>query len=165
MFVEVIRKYIFILFVIILFIFSGCNNQKQKTEDLSKFNKLSWIENVWKGKQGNANLYESWHKINFRMFEGISYTTNETGNRIFSQNMKIEQDDNRIFYIMKLQEKQQKTFKLISVTNSTAVFENEDYGFPHIINYKLKANDAMSITLSGENEGAQMTTTLNYFKY
>ena len=140
----------------------GCDTQEQKTEDLGSFNKLSWMQNIWRGKQGDAKLYESWHKKNFRLMEGISYTTDVNGKRVFSQDMRIEQNNNQVYYVIKLPGDQQVALKLTSVSDSLAVFENEDEGYPQTITYSHTAEDSMTVTLEGENEGTSMTTKLSY---
>ena len=152
--------------LIILFaVFAGCDTQEQKTEDMTKFNKLSWMENVWKGTQGDAKLYESWHKKNFRILEGISYTSDENGRRVYSQDMRLEQNNNQIFFTIKLPGNQLKTFDLVSVTDSCAVFENEDNnGYPETITYQRKSDGRMTVSLEGENAGTEMDTKLNYEK-
>jgi hypothetical protein len=52
--------------------------------------------------------------------------------------------------------------KLTSVSDSLAVFENEDEGYPQTITYRHTAEDSMTVTLEGENEGTSMTTKLSY---
>lgn len=143
---------------------TGCSNRKQKTEDMIKFKKLKWMENIWRGVQGDAKLYESWHKKNFRIMDGISYTTDENGRRVYSQNMRIEQNNNQIYYIVKLPGDQQLTLKLTSVTDSSAIFINQNMGYPQKITYLHTANDSMVVSLAGVNEGSLMRTRLNYEK-
>ena len=160
---KALKSYI-LLIVLFLFIASGCDTQEQKTEDLGRFNKLSWIENIWHGKQGDAKLYESWHKKNFRLMEGISYTTDEKGRRVYSQDMRLEQSNNEIYYTIKLQNNQEQTLKLTNVTDSSAVFNNPDEGYPAKITYRHTAKDSMIVNLEGENEGSSMNTKLSYEK-
>ncbi len=161
---KIIRISIIVVFIIFSAIITGCDTQEQKTEDLGRFNKLSWMENIWRGKQGDAKLYESWHKKNFRLMEGISYTTDINGKRVFSQDMRIEQNNNQVYYIIKLPGDQQQTLKLTSVSDSSAVFENEDEGYPQTITYKHTADDSMTVSLEGENEGTAMKTKLDYVR-
>ena len=155
---------IILLIISVISLISGCDTQEQKTEDLGRFNKLSWIENIWRGKQGEAKLYESWHKKNFRLMEGISYTTDENGRRVYSQDMRIEQNNNQVFYIIKLTDDQQQTLKLIEVTDTSAVFENQDEGYPQKITYRHPSDNYMIVSLEGENEGTSMNTKLSYEK-
>ncbi len=159
---KIIRINIMAAILIFCAIIIGCDTQEQKTEDLGRFNKLSWMENIWRGKQGDAKLYESWHKKNFRLIEGISYTTDANGKRVFSQDMRIEQNNNQVYYIIKLAGDQQQTLKLTSVSDSLAVFENEGDGYPQKITYRQTADDSMTVSLEGENEGTSMTTKLSY---
>ncbi len=156
-----IKILLFAIFLCILFI--GCGTQEQKTEDLGRFNKLSWMENVWRGKQGDASLYESWHKKNFRIMEGITYTTDENGKRVFTQNMRIAQSNNQVYYLIR-PDNNPETFKLTSVTDSSAVFENMTKGYPHTITYNQVSDDSMLVSLEGENEGKLMKSILLFEK-
>ncbi len=161
---NVLKINIVLTILFLLIMVSGCDTQEQKTEDLGRFNKLSWMEGIWRGKQGDAKLYESWHKKNFRLMEGISYTTDENGRRVYSQDMRIEQNNNQVYYTIKLSEDQQQTLKLTEVTDTSAVFENEGEGYPAKITYRHPAEDAMAVSLEGENEGTSMNTKLSYKK-
>jgi hypothetical protein len=154
-----------IMTIMFLFtILSGCEVQEQKTEDLGRFNKLSWMDNIWRGKQSDAKIYESWHKKNFRLMEGISYTTDKNGQRVYSQNMRIEQNNNQIYYIIRLPGDQQQTLKLTDVTDSSAVFKNQGDGYPEKITYRHPADDSLIVLLNGENDGTSMNTKLRYEK-
>ncbi len=161
---KVLKINILLIILLLIAIVSGCDSQEQKTEDLGRFNKLLWMENIWRGKQGDAKLYESWHKKNFRLIEGISYTTDENGRRVYSQDMRIEQNNNQVYYIIKLSGNQQLTLKLTEVTDSLAVFKNQEEGYPADITYKHTADDSMIVLLEGENEGTSMNTRLSYEK-
>jgi len=161
---KILKISLLALLVLFLTGIIACQNQQQKTEDLSNFNRLSWLENVWRGKQGEAKIYESWHKKNFWLMEGISYTTDETGKRVFSQDMRIEQDNNHIYYIIKLPGNNRQTFDLVSITDTSVVFKNEDNQYPQTIKYRHPANDSLVVLLKGKNEGNEMNTKLNYEK-
>lgn len=150
--------------VLISAIIAGCGNQGQKTEDLGRFNKLKWMETIWRGNQGDAKLYESWHKKNFRLMDGISYTTDENGKRVYSQEMRIEQNNNQIYFIIKLPGNQQETLKLASVNDTSAVFKNQDAGYPQTLIYRHPKDDSMVVYLAGINEGIKMKTRLQYEK-
>ncbi len=161
---KTLKSNIILIVLILVMIFSGCDTQEQKTEDMGNFNKLGWMENIWRGKQGDAKLYESWHKKNFRLMEGISYTTDQNSRRVYSQDMRIEQNNNQVYYTIKLNGNQQQTLKLTSVTDTSAVFENQDEGFPSKVIYRHPDGDSMIVTLEGENEGTSMDTKLSYEK-
>ncbi len=151
--------------LLLLLIAAGCGSQEQKTEDLGSFNKLSWMDNIWRGKQSDAKIYESWHKTNFHLMEGISYTTDKNGERVYSQNMRIEQEDNQIYYIIRLPGDQQQTLKLTNITDTSAVFKNQDKGYPAEITYSHPAEDSLIVLLSGKDDvGTPMSTKLSYKK-
>ncbi len=161
---KVLRINTILIAMLLFIIVSGCDTQEQKTEDMGRFNKLGWVENIWRGKQGDAKLYESWHKKNFRLIEGISYTTDEHGRRVYSQDMRIEQNNNQVYYVITLPGDQQQTLKLTDVTDSSAVFKNLEDGYPGKITYMHTEDDSMIVILEGANEGTSMNTRLSYEK-
>jgi hypothetical protein len=161
---KLIRINIMAGLVFLSAIVTGCGTHEQKTEDLVKFNKLKWMQNIWRGNQGNAKLYESWHKKNFRLMDGISYTTDKNGRRVYSQEMRIEQNNNQIYYILKLPGNEQETLKLTSVNNKSVVFKNQDAGYPQTIVYKHPEADSMVVYLAGVSEGTKMKTRFQYQK-
>jgi hypothetical protein len=69
-----------------MIIYTGCEDEPAlKEEDLTDFNKITWLKGIWEGKQGDAQLYESWRSKNFRTLEGISYTTVKKSGFTFRQ--------------------------------------------------------------------------------
>jgi hypothetical protein len=147
-----------------IFLFSGCGETDVKEEDTTDFKKLGWILGVWEGKQGDADIYESWRRKNYRIMEGTSYTTSE-GSRVFSQNMRIEQSNNIINYII-LDENGEgiQKFQLTSLEDSTAEFTNAEEGYPDKIIYKREKQNRMNVSLLGEKEDQTAKSELNYRK-
>ena len=161
---EMFKLGISLTIVLVLVLVAGCDTRGQRTENLENLKKLNWMENIWRGKQGNAEIYESWHKVNFGLIDGISYTTDQDGNRVYSQDMRIEQNDNNIYYIIELPGDQEQTLMLTAVTDTSATFKNTETGYPQTIKYKHPADDSMTVYLEGTNEGTVMNTKLSYEK-
>ncbi|HSD64386.1 MAG TPA: DUF6265 family protein [Ignavibacteriaceae bacterium] len=155
------------ILVILIFLLPGmnaCKTQKQETENLTDFNRLKWINNFWQGEQGDAKITENWNEKNPWLMEGISYTTDKTGNRVFSQNMLIEQIENKIYFVIILPGNQRQKFELDSISDTSAVFKNEEDTYPLTIKYMHTSKNSMIVLLQGENEGKMMNTELKYAK-
>lgn len=162
-----VNKLIKFLPLLITFIFllliTACSETEVKEEDLTEFKKFEWMLGIWEGKQGEAETYESWRRKNFRILEGISYTTIDN-QRVYSQDMRIEQSNNKIYYIIQKSTYTDKEIKLelTEVSDSTVQFTNSEVGFPEKIIYSRLKNKRMNVTLSGEEEDENNRTEFNY---
>ena len=142
-----IAKYITIFFITTI-IFFGCDSNEIKEEDTSNFKKLSWLKGQWEGEQNDAEIHESWNGVNFRIMEGTSYTIQD-GIRVYSQGMRLEQSNNKIFLILTFRDNNDSyTYDLKEISDSKAVFENNEEGFPKTIVYE-KGNESMHVSLKG----------------
>ncbi len=161
------KNYLLTLTIIlaVFLIAPGCGNDKSKMEeDLTGFKKLDWMTGIWRGKQGNADIYESWTRKNSRILEGISYTT-LNGKRIYSQSMTIEQSNNIIHYIIKIKgENEQTDLKASDVTENKVVFKNTEDKYPKRIIYEKLPKNKMSVLTEGEEGKTENSTELIYMK-
>lgn len=148
--------------LLILFI-ASCNKNKLETEDTTNFEKLDWMLGIWEGTQGDADIYESWTRQNYRTMNGVSFTTQDEV-RIYSQMMHLEQSNNKIFFIITPKETNEETsLNLINVSDSDAVFINQDStGYPKKIVYKKISPKKMEVDIEGETQ--ESSTSLNYRK-
>lgn len=143
-------------------LFLGCGNGDFKEEDTTDFEKLSWMLGIWKGKQGDAELYESWRKVNYRIMEGISYTTQDKA-RVYSQTMRLEQSNNKIFLLVTLPNSTEPiTLDLKQIEENKAVFVNSEDQYPKRIEYSLEKENIMNVALEGESQ--ENITEFNYRK-
>ncbi len=143
-----------ILILSLLFIWS-CGEQNVKEEDLTNFNKMDWLLGIWEGKQGDADIYESWRKKNFRIMEGISYTTQDE-RRVYAQTMRIEQNNNNIFLIIKFNEGEENILRAETIDDDKIIFVNTEEGFPHTVTYK-KSGNGINVSIKGEDESTPST--------
>ena len=98
--------------------------------------KLLWIIDKWVSSDGESKSYERWEKINDSLFEGCSETI-KSGETIFSEKLKIQKTGNDIFYIADVSHNPEPVkFKLTSLDDIEAVFENPEHDFPKKITYK-----------------------------
>jgi hypothetical protein len=138
------------LFLLSFILIQGCNDEPAlEEEDLSEFNKLSWIKGIWEGTQGDAKLYESWRSKSFRSLEGISYTT-VNKQRVFVQTMRIEQSGNKItLTITSGKGDEETTLDLTEVTDDTIIFTGASGSYPEKIIYSREGDNRMTVQLSG----------------
>jgi hypothetical protein len=110
--------------------------QTSYSQTENKMEKLSWILDKWVSKDSNSISYETWSKVNSDLFEGHSQTI-KNGDTVFSEKLKIQKIGNDIFYIADVKHNPAPVaFKLTSITDNEAVFENPEHDFPKKITYK-----------------------------
>jgi len=134
-----------------------------KEEDLTDFNRISWMKGIWEGKQGDAVLYESWRSKSYRSMEGISYTTVDD-RRVYIQTMTIEQSNNKIILsITNKQGTEQIFLELTDIAEDKVVFVNPSDGYPGKIVYQ-KDKNKMIVELSGSGGNEENTQRFEYRK-
>lgn len=159
------NKLLLLLYITIHILFAGCNDSEVAEEDMTEFNKLEWLQGVWEGTQGDARIYESWRRKNFRIMEGISYTTVDN-KRVYSQDMRIEQSNNKIQYIITEVTGEEKEVRLTlsTIDETSAEFINAEEGYPGKIIYSQTQNNRMNVSLLGPEGDEKDKTEFNYRK-
>jgi hypothetical protein len=103
--------------------------------------KLEWIIDRWVSAGAESNSYEHWEKISDELFTGGSETV-KNGDTIFSEKLQIVKEGNEIYYVADVSHNPAPVkFKLISLSDTEAVFENQEHDFPQKITYMLKEGD------------------------
>jgi hypothetical protein len=100
------------------------------------FEKLSWIVDRWVSTDGDATSYEHWEKVSNDLIVGSSETI-KNGDTVFHEKLKIAKEGDDIFYIAEVKHNPAPVkFKLTSISDNQAVFENPEHDFPQKIVYK-----------------------------
>jgi hypothetical protein len=103
---------------------------------ISDFEKLSWIVDRWVSTDGESTTYEHWEKTSNTLLTGGSETV-KNGDTLFAEKLKIELTGENIYYIADVKHNPAPVrFKLTSITDTEAVFENPEHDFPQKITYK-----------------------------
>jgi len=114
-------------------------------QDKTDMQKLLWIADSWVSASGETTSYEEWKVINNDLYEGGSKTIKE-GKTIFSETLKIENIAEGIFYVADVAHNPAPVkFKLTSVSDTSAVFENPQHDFPQRITYLLEEGNLHAI--------------------
>lgn len=120
--------------ILILFITTMAEAQEK-----TPMQKLLWIVDSWVSPEsGESRSYEEWKVINDNLYEGGSRTV-KNGKVIFSESLKIENTPYGIYYVADVAHNPAPVkFKLTSITDTSAVFENPEHDFPKKITYLLE---------------------------
>lgn len=140
--------YLMIITSVFLFV-PGCDDGPGlKEEDMTEFNKITWLKGIWEGRQGDAKLYESWRSKNYRILEGLSFTS-VGGERVYIQTMRIEQSNNKIILVIKAGEGEEETqLELKEASENKIIFSNPENKFPEQVTYRREKN-RMIVEVSG----------------
>ena len=115
---------------------------------------LSWIAGCWEG--GKKNVYhEQWMKPSGKMMIGMARTV-AGGKTTTYEFMRLHEDNNGdVFYTALPSGQSETTFKLISMDDTTAVFENPEHDFPQRIIYSLRLNGSLVARIEGQSNGME----------
>ncbi len=115
---------------------------------------LGWISGCWekKGKTEDAFTMEHWTKPAGMML-GVSRTV-KNGRVGFFEYLRIVEKGEDIFYVAKPANAERETFfKLTSLKDDEAVFENPEHDFPQRIVYKLVDNETIAVRVEADKDG------------
>lgn len=110
----------------------------------------SWLSGEWTFKKGSNTTVESWSLRNDTTLVGSSLTTNESGELVFEEALKIQKSGNSTSYIALLPSKIAK-FRLKKYGKGILIFEDSKNDFPSIITYK-RVESNLEITLEGSGK-------------
>lgn len=114
---------------------------------------LAWLAGCWEGQTGPVRIEEQWSKPAGGTMLGLSRNMKD-GKVIFSEFMRINQDEGKIVYTARIGTKATPTpFGLIRMSPDEAVFENLAHRFPQRILYRREANGSLFARIEGMDEG------------
>lgn len=118
--------------ILILFITNMAESQEK-----SPMQKLLWIVDNWVSAEGDeSRSFEEWKITNENLYEGSSKTI-KNGEVTFSEVLKLENTPEGIYYVADVPHNPAPVrFLLTSVTDTSAVFENQEHDFPKRITYQ-----------------------------
>lgn len=140
-------------FVIISIIVFSCSSVAQEKSKVT-IDDLGWIAGCWenKGKTEGSYTMEHWTKP-VGMMLAVSRTV-KNGRVGFFEYLRIIEKDSDIFYVAKPANAEKETsFKLTSLENKNAIFENPEHDFPQRIVYKLENDDTIAVRVESEKNG------------
>lgn len=118
----------------------GTENENATSQNLIE--KLQWLMGDWHQMENQQISKESWKAIDDWTLEGKGTLTTEQGKVLFSETMTIKQTGQQVWLSIPLEENKQATqYKLVKLSDFTAVFENRQVAFPQLIILHKQAED------------------------
>ncbi len=133
-----------------LWIYFGIIMQnKTKYQDFINF---EWMSGDWYMRGDGYTIYEHWDGKSEHVMEGYSISTNDKGDTLGREELRIIKIDNEYFYIAKPSKKKNPTtFKMTVDSVRKVSFYNESNDFPKLIEYKRKG-DSLFARISNDEK-------------
>ena len=141
-----------VLFTIVSFLFTAELFGQNSAPTLAQFD---WLVGTWQREAAKSVTVESWHKLSEHTFEGLSVRISKaTQDTVFSESLLLAEMGGELFYVAKVPENAFPIpFKLTTFDENQAVFENAGHDFPQKITYLRHSATAMTVVVSGTENG------------
>jgi hypothetical protein len=116
-------------------------------------------------KTDNAKIFEHWYSAGDSALYGSSYRVTADGDSILLEHLEIKYIHDTLCYIPTVLDQNHNEpviFKLTSLSNQSAVFENPTHDFPQRIEYYFLNKNEMKTTVSGSFQGQMPTLKFHY---
>jgi hypothetical protein len=114
---------------------------------------LKWLAGTWSFERNGRVVTERWTAPAGGIMIGTSHTV--AGDRTIEYEFVVLRPDaqGEIFYVAKPSGQPEASFRLVRVTDRTAVFENPQHDFPQRISYTLREDGTLLATIEGTKSG------------
>ena len=125
------------------------------SSDAAELDDLAWLEGTWQRESSRGPIYERWVRLSDSTWEGDSWREQATdGQQRPLESLLLAEMGGELFYIPKVAENPLPVpFKLTSLADGRAVFDNPQHDFPQRIVYERKSETAMTVRIEGPGEG------------
>jgi hypothetical protein len=130
--------------------FTGCKQPSQTT-------KAEWLIGNWVTHFPEADVYESWKRVNDHELAGYSYTRQQ-GDSIPFESIQLIENENGLHYIVTgagHPSDSSVRFTASQVKDDFLQFENPQHDFPTRIRYRRVTPDSIYAEISGMQAGRE----------
>jgi hypothetical protein len=126
------------------------------TRAAGTLDELRWLAGTWKRDGAPAASYETWRSSSDRTLEGEGWREGaEPGTRQVLETLLLVEMGGEIFYVAKVPENPYPVpFKLTSLADGRAVFENPGHDFPTRVGYERQADGSVLAWIEGPGQDA-----------
>ena len=114
---------------------------------------LAWLSGCWHSNADNRQITEHWMQPAGNNMLGMSHTVANGKTREF-EFLRIVQEENAIFFVAQPSGQKEARFRLMTVVDYEARFENPDHDFPQRIIYR-RDGDALFARIEGASKGKE----------
>ncbi len=135
-----------------IFFLTGVITQNAGAQTCSGLDDLEIFLGSWQEIKEDKKTFEVWYKVSSNTIEGSASISDQSGNLKNSENLRIVEMSDEIFYIAKVSENSLPiSFKLIRCEENRYEFENPQHDFPKKISYLFKSPTILLVQVSGED--------------
>lgn len=135
-------------------------------QDSTPFKKLYTLQGTWTMNSNRGMLYEHWRLQDDSTLLGKSFKIAPAGDTLVLEEVTLALRRQTIVYMPQVRGQnngETVTFKLVSTTNDTYVFDNPAHDFPQRVIYELPKNDKLHAWIEGMDKGSYRKSDY-YFK-
>ncbi|REJ76172.1 MAG: hypothetical protein DWQ47_11180 [Acidobacteria bacterium] len=123
-------------------------------------NDLAWLAGCWTQESGPGRVsYEQWSSPGGLMI-GMARTVRD-GRIVDYEFLKLIEKEGDVYYVAIPARQKETHFKLTSLKEGVAVFENPDHDFPNTITY-TRGSDKINVRVQGNSNGQVRGFELNF---
>jgi hypothetical protein len=130
-----------------------------KTQQISQFKKMSWLEGNWQNISPELSLLENWVKVNDTLYKAKSVLI-MASDTLFSEEIKLAPSVKNIYFSVKSHSSDKTTnssYVLMKNNGNTLVFEDPANKEQSRITYLRKSADCIILKVDGI-DGKEVTT-------
>lgn len=114
--------------------------------------RLSWLAGCWEGGSSGREMTEHWMKPSGGTMIGMSRTV-AGGKTREHEFLLIGEREDGVYYIASPSGQKETSFKLVTLADDEAVFENPEHDFPQRIIYRRLSPDSLHARIEGMSKG------------
>ena len=115
---------------------------------------LAWLTGCWENTAGQRQRDETWSKPSGGTMLGVGRAI-VNGKTTEYEFMRIHQEADGLYFTAQPSGQPQASFKLVSLRDKVATFENPTHDFPQRVIYGLKADGTLRARIEGVMNGKQ----------
>ncbi len=144
-----------ILFVGVCLLAVSAHEQRPMINDFAR------LTGCWENNSSTKQRAESWSKPIGGMMMGVGQVVVK-GKTTQYEFMRIHQEADGLYFTAQDAQQAQTSFKLISLRNNRATFENPSHDFPQRVIYDLKATRSLQARIEGVVDGKQQSVDFSF---
>ncbi len=117
-------------------------------------NDFAWLTGCWENTAGKQQRDETWSKPSGGTMLGIGRAV-VNGKTTEYEFMRIHQEADGLYFTAQPSGQPPASFKLTSLRNNVATFENPNHDFPQRVIYALNADGSLRARIEGVMKGKQ----------
>lgn len=113
---------------------------------------FAWLAGCWEDNRNGRMREENWTKPAGGTMLGIGRMVKD-GRTVEYEFMRLHEENGDVFFTAKPSGQPEATFKLASLNDGVAIFENAQHDFPQRVIYRQQPDGSLVARIEGERDG------------